>query len=282
MIVAVGLLGGTGATAAEPNAQQDGAARLTSGNHWCETVSPARLRKQRAEAIARGTIAAPATRPLPHDEPVTAKRMGFPGGQACLSTAHIRLFEDSAGLLLTPHGLPQQEELMTQAANELLAEHGERYDFIGFWTNFDPAFRFGSAHYNPLFNDVSGIGDPSREGTPLFDDRFEIGLGSQRVEGYVMMYNVMDWPWGPGSNDGSFTRLALVAGRCTSRRSSTGGPCRGTTCAAPSPTGTRRSTVRARRCRSPSGSAPFPPARRRPSTVGTPTPAGSSATRICT
>src|SRR5262249_39062479 len=92
----------------------------------------------------------------------------------------------------------------------LLAAHGDAYDIVGFWTNFTTHHEIGAAFYMPIRNDVSGLGDPSTVGTPIFDNHAAMGLAGQRIHGYVMMWNVDHTYWapGPGSN-ADFTRLAL-------------------------------------------------------------------------
>ena len=47
---------------------------------------------------------------------------------------------------------------MTDAANQLIATHGDHFDFIGFFLSFKAKNPLGAAFYQPIFNDVSGIG----------------------------------------------------------------------------------------------------------------------------
>lgn len=123
----------------------------------------------------------------------------------CLSPAHVFPFEDTAGVLDAPATVAQVIALMTDAANALIAAHGDRFDFIGFFMNYQPASTFGLAFYYPAFNDVAGIGS----GT--FDNRPSVGLQSQSVQGLMMFYDVNDSLWVPGSAAAAgLTRLVLA------------------------------------------------------------------------
>lgn len=121
---------------------------------------------------------------------VPERAPGGPGGgggkraSACLTPEHIFLFEDSEGILMDPDHTGQDLlDLKVEAANQVIALHGDAFDFIGYWTDFEPARRFGGAHYGSVRNDVEGIG------RPLYDQHEAIGLDGQRVQGLVMMYN---------------------------------------------------------------------------------------------
>src|SRR5262245_45048572 len=82
-------------------------------------------------AVAAGQIDDPALRiPFIPAAPDTAGRGEPRGGDPCLSSAHIFPYEDSAGLLLTDFTDVQLVLFMAQAANALLAVHGDRYDFL--------------------------------------------------------------------------------------------------------------------------------------------------------
>ena len=62
----------------------------------------------------------------------------------------------------------------------------------------------------PIENDVSGIGDPSTIGQPIFNFRPDLGLNGDTVEGYVMMWNINASHWQPGDGpEADFTRLVL-------------------------------------------------------------------------
>ena len=68
-----------------------------------------------------------------------------------------------------------------------------------------------AAFYLGIENDVLGIGDPSGEGTPLFNSRREMGIAGDNVEGFIMMWNVHASWWDPGTGpEADFTRLALA------------------------------------------------------------------------
>ena len=197
VLTAVVWAGATGGGAAAQPAHFD-----------CGYRSPADWLEELRSAVARGEITDPAARVIP---PIVLghARAGF-DAQPCLSPAHIFTFADSAQLLLTNFSNGQLIDLMTEAANTLLATHGDNYDFIGFWINFTPDHTVGTAFYKYIENDVTGIGDPSTTGTPIFNLRPDLGLGGENVEGYVMMWNINSSFWQPGTApDADFTRLAL-------------------------------------------------------------------------
>lgn len=161
------------------------------------------------QAVAAGVIADPSTRLLPQlppRRPVNAAR------GTCLSPAQIFPFEDTEGVLLTNFQNAQMLDLMVDAANALLAAHGDNYEFIGFWVNFTPHHTFGTAFYFLISNDIMGIGDvgaPVGE-EPIFDRHEFFGLAGERIQGMVMMWNVNSSFWAPGSGgDANFTRLVL-------------------------------------------------------------------------
>ncbi len=155
-------------------------------------------------AVARGEIADPATRTLPPLPPSSG-----PGTSAahlpCLSREHIFAFEDTGGLLLTNFSTGALLDLMTDAANALMATHGDLYDFIGYWVNFTPDHTVGAAFYAGIENDVSGIGQSP------FNNRAGIGLAGDNVEGYIMMWDINSSFWDTGTGPSAdFTRLALA------------------------------------------------------------------------
>lgn len=162
-------------------------------------------------SVARGEIDDPALRPLPALPTVPA------GGSSalvdptpCLGPNQLFPYEDTGQLLLTNFSTGQLIDFMTDAANALLAAHGDQYDFVGYWTNFTTHHEIGAAFYKPVSNDVAGIGDPSTVGTPIFDLHAALGLAGQRIQGWVMMWNVDHSYWQPGTgSNADFTRLAL-------------------------------------------------------------------------
>ena len=86
---------------------------------------------------------------------------------------------------------------MVDASNALLVEHGDNFDFIGFWTDFDPDHIIGAAFYDLVENDVLGIGDiGALIGEPTtFNIRPDLGLAGNHIEGFVMMWNVNTEWW---------------------------------------------------------------------------------------
>ena len=160
-------------------------------------------------AVADGLIADPSTRLLPQLPP---RRPANAARGTCLSPAQIFPFEDTEGVLLTNFENAQMLDLLVEAANALLAAHGDNYEFIGFWVNFTPHHTFGTAFYFLISNDIMGIGDvgaPVGE-EPIFDRHKFFGLAGERIQGMVIMWNINSNFWSPGSGgDADFTRLVL-------------------------------------------------------------------------
>jgi hypothetical protein len=123
------------------------------------------------------------------------------------------LYEDSASLLTTDWDFADLLELMVDAANALMLEHGDEFDFVGYWLCFEPKTTFGAAFYLPVENDVLGIGDVGDvvgEPGPLFMLRPDYGLAGDEIEGLVMMWNIDSGFWAPGIGpEADFTRLVL-------------------------------------------------------------------------
>lgn len=114
------------------------------------------------------------------------------------------LYEDSEALLLTPYSFDDLLPLMVDASNALMVEHGDNYDYIGFWLSYEPSATIGAAFYLGIENQVQGIG----QGTYNF--RPGLGLAGDNVEGFVMMWDVNTSYWQPGTaGDADFTRLAI-------------------------------------------------------------------------
>lgn len=125
---------------------------------------------------------------LPVDAPVgprlSASRVPdtSPG---CLSEEHFFLFEDVDGVLLDPaRARPEMGALMVAAANELIAAQGDRYDFIGFLLDFEPADQLGGAFYRGVRNDATGFG------VPLFDNHASLGISGTRLQGMIQMHDM--------------------------------------------------------------------------------------------
>ena len=173
----------------------------------CVYIPPVSWKAALAEAAARGEIVAPASKPVPTVR--TLPRSEAVG--AAVTRGDLFLFEDTRQVLLTSFSDGELFDLMVDAANALMTCHGDNYDFIGFWLDFTADHEIGAAFYLPIENDVTGIGDPSTVGTPLFNDRPSLGLAGGNVEGFVMMWDVNHCYWQPGTgSDADFTRLALA------------------------------------------------------------------------
>jgi len=148
------------------------------------------------------------TRRLP-DLPAPAAA-GLPA--QCLTGEHIFAYEDTDQVLLTNYSTAQLTALLIDAANSLLATWGDNYDFIGYWVNFEPDHLIGAAFYKLISNDVMGIGNVGEvvgQG-PVFDLHADLGLAGERLQGMIMMWDINNTLWQPGTGPGAdFTRLAL-------------------------------------------------------------------------
>jgi len=170
--------------------------------------APSSYREAIRRDVAAGRIQDPR---LKLTQPVRRGTRAAAATTGCIDASHLFLFEDTAQLLLTNFSDGQLLGLMADAANALIAQEGDQYDFIGYWIDFTADHELGAAFYMPIFNDVTGIGDPSTVGTPVFDDRANLGLTTNRVQGYVMMWDVNHGYWQTGTAPGAaFTRLALA------------------------------------------------------------------------
>lgn len=132
-----------------------------------------------------------------------------PPPSSCLTPEHVFLYEDRDKLFKTTLTHAQRLAIMVDAANHLIAEHGDHFDFIGFFLSFKAKNPLGAAFYQPIFNDVEGIGDPLADGTTTFDTRRLLGLASHRVQGFVMMWGVKQWEGGTGTSLALGTRLGI-------------------------------------------------------------------------
>ncbi len=161
------------------------------------------------QGVEQGEIADPTTRDLPELPP---PQLRLTGPAQCLTPEHIFLYEDATQLLVSDFSSAELIDLMIDAANTVLATHGDTYDFIGFWVNFVPHHQIGAAFYKLISNDVKGIGnvgEPIDRG-PIFDLHRDLGLAGKRIQGMVMMWNINTSYWQPGDGeDAAFTRLAL-------------------------------------------------------------------------
>ena len=149
--------------------------------------------------------------PDPEDLPSLAQASTPPlsASAGCLTTSQMFVWEDTDQDLLANLSTAQLIAVMVDAANQLIAQHGDAFDFIGYFLNFDSPSQIGAAFYLPIFNDVAGIGDVTGNGTPLFDNRAAIGLASSEVQGFVMMWDVNDWAGGAGTPLADLTRLVV-------------------------------------------------------------------------
>ena len=163
-----------------------------------EVIMPSdSLAAVRAAADA-GEIPDPTLRRLPQFAPRTPRARSASNMVSTVTRDDLTLFEDTDGLLDTPFSDGQLFNLMADASNEVLAQHGDNFDFVAFFLNFAADHQIGAAFYLGLEGHESGIG------TGTFNQRPGFGVGGVNIEGWVMMWNQSSWSPGGGS-----TRLVL-------------------------------------------------------------------------
>ncbi len=191
------------AEAAPPTPAVHDEAALAASGFECGYRSHDEWLAEFQAAVARGEVVDPTSRPLPMVAP--GRPRSATAADCGLSREQIFAFEDTDRLLLTNYSTGQLLGLMTEAANTVLAAHGDNYDFIGYWVNFEPHHKIGAAFYALIENNVRGIGlDP-------FNRRPDYGLAGENIEGFIMMWNINSSHWQPGEGQNAdFTRLALA------------------------------------------------------------------------
>ncbi len=175
-----------------------------SGQYDCAYQSPQKASRAIREAVARGEIADPTIPLLP---PLGRVANAVTDG-TCIPIAtrdDVFPYEDTAGLLQTNFSDGQLFSLMSSAANALILSEGDNFDFIGFWVNSTPNHTLGAAFYLGLFNDATGLGQT------INNFRGDLGIATNKVQGYVMMWNINSSFWQPGiGTNADFTRLVLA------------------------------------------------------------------------
>ncbi|MCP3982158.1 MAG: hypothetical protein GY716_22860 [bacterium] len=163
----------------------------------------------RQSAIDLGEIPDPRDEPPPAVAPRTRAAGSAPS--FCITTDHILPYEDELQVLTTDYSVQKLKNLLADVANSVMAAHGDNFDFIGVWLNFEPDHTIGSALYFAIENDVTGIGVNETTGTETFNARPELGIAGDNVEGMVIMWNVHDPGWHSGTGpEAEFTRLAIA------------------------------------------------------------------------
>ena len=79
---------------------------------------------------------------------------------------------------------PQSRALLDEAAAALLVEHGDIFDFIGFWTTEVQDGRRAGAYHRILHQDIDGIG------LGTWDSRPAHGLNSGKLQSYLVMFDL--------------------------------------------------------------------------------------------
>jgi hypothetical protein len=179
-----------------------GGEEVTRDLHDCGYRSPAEALTAIRAAVEAGEIADPTARPLPDVRPRRAESTALRGGVVPMVTPDdLFFFEDTTRLLTTPFSDGQLFHFMADATNDVLARHGDNFDFVAFFINFAPDHQLGAAFYLGLENGVSGIGQS------IFNARPSFGVAGSNVEGWVMMWNQGSW------SPGSATTTQLVLGQ---------------------------------------------------------------------
>ena len=181
-------------------APQEPRPRFDCGLHRSSLATKEYVQMVRSGEITRKSI------------PGVAPRNTTRGAAGRVGPDDLFLYEDTNSLLLTNFSDSELIDLLVDAMNSLLIQHGDNFDFVGFWLNFDPHHLIGAAFYGIVENDVTGIGDIGAfvGQPPTFNLRPDLGLAGDHIEGYIMMWNVNASHWVPGDPPAAdFTRLAL-------------------------------------------------------------------------
>ncbi|MGB0716729.1 MAG: hypothetical protein ACPGXK_12675 [Phycisphaerae bacterium] len=178
---------------------------ITPDEFESATVHPDIALDTLMDAIDNGEIEDPMTWTLPDVAPrqyFGPSSNGIAGFTVpTVTTDDLFEFEDTEDILATGYSTGQLYNLMSQATNSVLAEHGDNFDFVAFWLNFQPISQIGAAFYLGLFNDTQGIG------LNQFNNRPNFGVAGNEVQGWVMMWNQANW------ETGYFTFTQLVLGQ---------------------------------------------------------------------
>jgi hypothetical protein len=102
----------------------------------------------------------------------------------CMTPEHILLWEDTSGILLDPTAsFDERNAFFGSAADALIQQWGDDFDFVTYWVDFEPAAGAGGAYFVHVYNDIQGIG------RSFLDRRALYGVNSDRLEGFVVMNN---------------------------------------------------------------------------------------------
>lgn len=171
---------------------------ITPENFICGTRPPEDYLEAHQSAVLRGEIPDPALKSQSSNNPPAVGRLY----RDTISGIDLWLYPDIGHVLTTDFSDGQLFDLMTNAANDLIAQHGDQFDFIAYWLSYGAHHQIGAAFYLGIENDCGGIG------SGFYNSRPSFGLAGVNTEGYIMMWNVSDWQPGAGGI-ASFTRLVL-------------------------------------------------------------------------
>lgn len=179
--------------AAGPN--DDGAA-------WCEYRAPAAWLADVRAAVDAGEVVDPAVQSANSPARVLPRNIGERGWRP-VTTSDLFIVEDTGNALATTNNFGVFHQAVVAAANAVVLQHGDNFDFVGVFTTFDvPDPVFPLALYVGLINDVEGTGQD------LFDFRAGFGSIGRRVQGILMMWNLDGWAAGD-SDTALVTQLVL-------------------------------------------------------------------------
>ena len=179
----------------------------------CMDRTPSEMMREYEERIASGSLPDPRKRALPTLPAIApssafGSQQGLSGPSPCMSPGQILLFEDTAGVLAAPNGVlddPTKYALFTQIANQILATHGDQFDFVNFWVNYaTPPIGGAAGNYLPVSNNVNGIGDAYGNGQPTYDLHAQLGLAGSRIQGFMLFTKIGRPMWEAG-NSGQYT-----------------------------------------------------------------------------
>ncbi len=166
----------------------------------CGTAEAIAWRAEHLDRLRRSTADVSPRRPR-SVVPPAAPRREAPG---VVTGADLFAYEDTNALLQQPFDFGVAVPFMIEAANALVAAHGDSFDFVGFLTNYDPG-QILSVFYSPISNDVQGIGQS------LFDDSVALGVDGAAIQGLIMMWDINSTTLQPGAGPDAFiTRMFLA------------------------------------------------------------------------
>ncbi len=155
--------------------------------------------QQEVQAEFEAAVAAGKIEPLSRRSPV-----GFPAprglvaprtGVPVVTRADVFLYEDSGDVLSFEHVPADVHVILHDASEAVIAAHGDVFDFIGFFSNFDFHGPTATAMNYRLYNDVTGIGMLVSDSRPYYN------MTAYSVQCWQLYYNQSEWSSGPVESD---------------------------------------------------------------------------------